>query len=144
MNASQIESKFAEMGARAKVRAMQSVTRGFGINILHDREGEFYELSVPDRPAEGMDVSVLQIRPKDRHLLLFVRHIEPQKRVDRYLCGHDEREWFVAAVPGGASSVAQAKEALKPALVREAEASNELTARQRNRRKNRAFRRQGE
>ena len=144
MNANQIESKFAEMGARAKVSVMRSVTRGFGIKILHDRQGEFYELSVPERPSAEMDVSVLQIQPKDRHLLLFVRHIEPQKRVDRYLCGHDEREWFFAAVPGGASSVAQAKEALKPALVRSAEAANGLTARQRNRRKNRAFRRQGE
>ena len=46
--------------------------------------------------------------------------------------------------PGGASSIAQAMQALKPAIVRDAEARNGLTERQRNRRKNRAFRRQGE
>ena len=34
----------------------------------------------------------------DRHLLLLVK--TPVAK-DRFLCGHDEREWFVAAVPGG-------------------------------------------
>lgn len=33
---------------------------------------------------------------------------------DRFLWGHDEREWFVAAVPGKATTVAQARNALKP------------------------------
>lgn len=121
-----------------------SITRGFSINISHDAKGEFFDLFAPENPAEGMEISVLQTLRHERHLLLFVRHMEPRRRIDRYLCGHDEREWFVAAVPGGASSVAQAKAALKPALVQQAEASIGLTERQRNRRKNRAFRRQGE
>ncbi|MCI0538104.1 MAG: hypothetical protein L0Z50_23080 [Verrucomicrobiales bacterium] len=144
MNAKQIASRFDEMGARVKLNLMPGITRGFRIDIQKDTDGEFFDLRVPEHPAGVMGVSVLQVQPKDRHLLLLVRHTAPRKQVDRFLCGHDEREWFVAAVPGGASSVAQAKLALKPALVREAEAQNELTARQRNRRKNRAFRRQGE
>jgi len=37
----------------------------------------------------------------------------------KFLCGHDERHWFVAAVPGrGVSNVRTAMEALKPAAVR--------------------------
>jgi site-specific recombinase XerD len=41
------------------------------------------------------------------------------------LCGHDEREWFVAAVPGGASSVRQAMEALQPQEVQAALTRNQ-------------------
>jgi len=144
MNANSIESRFAEMGARVKVITDPSITRGFTIDIQRDTKGEFFELQVPEHPSNGLNVSVAQIEPKDRHLLLMVRREMPKKHLDRYLCGHDERSWFVAAVPGGASSVAQAKEALKPELVRTAEAAGQLTARQRNTRNNRAFRRQGE
>ena len=39
----------------------------------------------------------------------------------RYLCGHDERHWFTCAVPGGVSTVSQAKQALKPPEVVQAE-----------------------
>ena len=63
---------------------------------------------------------------------------------DRFLCGHDEREWFVAAVPGAASSVRQAMDRLQPPQVREALARNDVSSRKRYARKNRAFRRQGE
>jgi len=74
-------------------------------------------------------------------LLLLVKTPEAK---DRFLCGHDEREWFVAAVPGGASSVAQAKVALLPREVRFAADQANLNLRQRTRRHNRAFIRQGE
>jgi hypothetical protein len=90
------------------------------------------------------DGSVLQVQPEDRHLLLLVRHPKEAGRLDRFLCGHDERHWFVAAVPGGASSVRQAKEALKPAPVLASLAQHRVSSRKRDRRKNRAFRRQGE
>ena len=41
----------------------------------------------------------------------------------KFLCGHDERHWFVAAVPEdarGVTGVVAAKAALQPALVRTA------------------------
>jgi hypothetical protein len=85
---------------------------------------------------------VLQTDKRDRHLLLFVRPTDG--KAARFLCGHDEREWFVAAVPGGASSVVQAKEALKPLPIRARQSQLEVPTRLRNRRKNAAFRRQGE
>ena len=64
----------------------------------------------------------------------------------KFLCGHDERHWFVAAVPESApvGTVRAAKEALKPAEVRTAQARMRARAEARNRRKNAAFRRQGE
>jgi hypothetical protein len=86
----------------------------------------------------------MQAEPNQRHLLLLVRKPGEKPQLDRFLCGHDEREWFVAAVPGGASSVRQAMDALQPKDVRDALARNQVSSRKRYARKNRAFRRQGE
>ena len=154
MNAKQIESRFSEMGARLKVRAIPSRwTMGerqwlnpvdYAMDIQRDRLGEFFELRVPTHLSDALETNVLQVEPKQRHLLLLVRKAAEQPQLDRFLCGHDEREWFVAAVPGGASSVRQAMDRLQPPQVREALARNDVSSRKRYARKNRAFRRQGE
>jgi len=154
MNAKNIESKFAAMGARIKVREIASRWRqggrtwvspaDFAVDIRRDNAGEFFELRVPTHLSETLDVSVMQAEPKQRHLLLFVRKQGDKPQLDRFLCGHDEREWFVAAVPGGASSVRQAMDALQPKDVRDALTRNHVSSRKRYARKNRAFRRQGE
>jgi hypothetical protein len=142
------------MGARMKVREIPSRWRqgnrtwvapqDIAADIQHDGAGEFFELRVPTHLSEVIDVNVMQIEPKQRHLLLAVRKGGDQPTFDRFLCGHDEREWFVAAVPGGASSVRQAMEALQPSVVRVALAHGGVSSRKRYARKNRAFRRQGE
>ena len=93
-----------------------------------------------EREAQ-LEINVLQCQHRDRHLLLLVKTPEAK---DRFLCGHDEREWFVAAVPGGASNVAQEKLALQPEEVRQAADQAGLNLRQRTRRHNKAFLRQGE
>jgi hypothetical protein len=154
MNAKQIESRFAEMGARMKVREIPSRWRqgdrtwitpsDFAMDIRRDGDGEFFELRIPTHLSESLDVSVMQCEPKQRHLLLLVRKSDDKSRLDRFLCGHDEREWFVAAVPGGASSVRQAMDALQPKDVRDALTRSPVSSRKRYARKNRAFRRQGE
>jgi hypothetical protein len=157
MNAKLIESKFAAMGARLKIREFPTrqgrlpvwLNRGtnahdYAIDIRRDNHGEFFELRVPDILRDSVDVTVMQAEPKERHLLLLVRKAVAKPQLDRFLCGHDEREWFVAAVPGGASSVRQAMEALQPKDVRDALARNHVSSRKRYARKNRAFRRQGE
>ena len=154
MNAINIESKFVAMGARIKVREIASRWRqgnrtwvspeDFSVDIQRDGSGEFFELRVPTHLSETLDVSVMQAEPKQRHLLLFVRKAGDKPQLDRFLCGHDEREWFVAAVPGGASSVRQAMDALQPKDVRDALTRSHVSSRKRYARKNRAFRRQGE
>jgi len=154
MNAKQIESRFSEMGARLKVREIPSRwTMGdrqwldpldYAVDIQRDRVGEFFELRVPTHLSDAVEATVLQCEPQQRHLLLLVRKTAEKPQLDRFLCGHDEREWFVAAVPGGASSVRQAMERLQPRLVRQAVARNNVSSRKRFARKNRAFRRQGE
>src|SRR5689334_3641397 len=144
MNANHVESKFAMMGARLKVSVVpeQRVPEDYAVDIQKDRHGEYFELRVPGTLSQRLDVNVLQTDKRDRHLLLFVR--PPEGKPARFLCGHDEREWFVAAVPGGASTVRQAKEALKPRAIRSLQNALKVPARLRNRRKNAAFRRQGE
>ena len=144
MNAKHIEDKFAMMGARFKVSVVpaQGVSNDCAVDIQEDRRGEFFELRVPEPLRGSLDVNVLQTDKRDRHLHLFVRRLEG--KAARFLCGHDEREWFVAAVPGGASSVVQAKEALKPRVIRVRQTQLGVPTRLRNRRKNAAFRRQGE
>src|SRR6058998_1133729 len=154
MNAKHIESRFAAMGARLKVREIASRWQmgnrkwidpvNYAVDIRRDRDGEFFELRVPRHLSETVEATVLQSEPKQRHLLLLIRKTDDKPQLDRFLCGHDEREWFVAAVPGGASSVHQAMDALQPSVVRAALARGGVSSRKRYGRKNRAFRRQGE
>ena len=89
------------------------------------------------------EVEVIDADPVDRHLLLLVRE---DGLKNKYLCGHDERHWFVAGIPESASvgTVKQAKAALQPSEVQVAVSKKRLSGRSRNRRKNAAFIRQGE
>jgi hypothetical protein len=149
-----IKSKFEAMGARLKVREVPSgwrqgdrtwiSPRDFAVDIRRDSKGQFFELRVPTHLSQALDVTVMQSEPKRCHLLLAVRKLGAKPQVDRFLCGHDEREWFVAAVPGGASSVNAAMNALQPKEVRAALVQHSVSTRDRHARKNEAFRRQGE
>lgn len=148
MNLEIIENQFVRMGARFRVVRpdddLPAYRRpsDYTLNIAADKSGvQTFEMQLtPEREAQ-LDVNVLQCKRHDRHLLLLVKTPEAK---DRFLCGHDEREWFVAAVPGGASNVAQAKVALQPHAVQAAVARVGLSQRQRTLRHNRAFIRQGE
>ncbi len=113
----------------------------YALNIAADNQGQFFELQLSEQREAQLEINVLQCERHDRHLLLLVKTPEAK---DRFLCGHDEREWFVAAVPGGASSVPVAKLALLPSGARAAADGAGLNLRQRTRRHNRAFIRQGE
>lgn len=145
MDTSLLNKKFERIGARMKVvdrhqRRKQSRNL-LTLDIDTDRRGEFFEIIPPD--GHDFEVEVLDADPLDRHLLLLVRE-DGQK--NKYLCGHDERHWFVAGIPETApvGTVKQAKEALQPREVRSAVASKRLSDKSRNRRKNAAFVRQGE
>ena len=138
-------AKFERIGARLKLSdgpeprrvAASGLVR---LDVRTDNHGEFFEIRGRFGDAR---IEVLDVQPADRHLLLMVREREEKPK---YLCGHDERHWFVAAVPESApvGTVRAAKEALKPAEVRSAQARKGLDAEAGNRRKNAAYRRQGE
>ncbi|MBC7807994.1 MAG: hypothetical protein H7145_17840 [Akkermansiaceae bacterium] len=101
-------------------------------------------------------MSVLDVRPQSRHLLLMARPIVEESpgrspliltERSRLLCGHDERHWFVAAVKNGAGAptrVAEAMESLKPDGVAERQRHAGVRSKDWHRRKNAGFLRQGE
>ncbi|HET6246274.1 MAG TPA: hypothetical protein VFE47_01145 [Tepidisphaeraceae bacterium] len=148
-----LQEKFERMGARLKIGAIDrrrwnTAGREISINILKDNKGEYFDVTTD--PSRTFRIDALDVRPKDRHLLLMVaaerdsaHPVAGEKQ--KFLCGHDERSWFVAAVPGAnVSNVVTAMEALKPADVRDSQARNKVKAAHRNLRKNRGFVRQGE
>jgi len=141
-----LESRFARMGARLKVQ--ESAPRGrtgsagnLSVDVQHDRRGEYFEIRL--RPATDLRLEVVDLKPAERHLLLLA---EEGNRKSKFLCGHDERQWFVAAVPEreSAASVREAMEALKPAEVRQAQSRLKIKNEDRRRRKTDAYVRQGE
>ena len=151
MNTTLIQTKFAKLGARAKVRPLipnrwRPAVMPVVINVGSDGRGEFFDIQA----EADADLQVLDLQPKDRHLLLMVR--QPAERAglpdrkDKFLCGHDERHWFVAGVPEAApvSSVITAKEALKPQLVLNLERGQKGSRQKRHARKTDTFWRQGE
>lgn len=145
MNTASLTQKFTRMGARLKVVETPSRRRrmntGVSLDIQSDRLGEFFEMT---QPSENLaEITVLDVQPRDRHLLLLVRDAAEKSK---FLCGHDERHWFVAGIPESApvGTIRQAKEALKPAEVIQAQSRQGLRSRQQHQRKNAAFIRQGE
>src|SRR5580700_10797422 len=138
MDAQNLQEKFQRMGARLKIGSIapRLANRDISINILKDNKGEYFELTTD--PARNFRVDALDVRPKDRHLLLMVAEQRDGARASagekqKFLCGHDERSWFVAAVPGASvSNVMTAMEALKPAGVRDSQARNKVKAAHRN------------
>lgn len=147
--------RFAEMGARAQVSEFEAVRRTRSretrnpnpvvLDVRRDDKGEFFSVQV----REGVELEVLDVKPKNRHLLLMARdeqEVDLTKQKSKYLCGHDERAWFVAAIPekAKAKNVKEAKEALRPTEVVKALEKADLHPHEQDRRRNKAFIRQGE
>jgi hypothetical protein len=139
MGTNTLERRFATIGARVKT---VGVGRGAPqIDVRSDRRGEFFEVRFTGR-GNAVDLEVVDIARAERHLLLLARDGEEKSK---FLCGHDERHWFVAAVPEsahGVTGVRSAKVALQPDMVRDA--IERLRPKDAFRRRNPAYVRQGE
>lgn len=116
MSSEALERRFAAVGARLNIA--YGPWRGQpGINILRDARGEYFDIRFSGDDL-AVELQVVDVQPRDRHLLLFAR-VGGLK--SKFLCGHDERHWFVAAVPEearGVTGVVTAKAALQPDAVR--------------------------
>lgn len=156
-----IETRFADIGARVKVRERPQQRRRrnvwnpdwlpstaaqrmaaaarIAIDIRNDRKGEYFDVTVP----HDVEMEVIDADPASRHLVLMARLNDAGDKA-RYLCGHDERHWFVAAVPENypTTTVEEAKRALQPASIRDL--TTGLSGTKRIARHNEAYRRQGE
>jgi hypothetical protein len=118
MSVQLVEKAFGRMGARIKFEpAGRWQRQDFSIDIQRDRDGEFFEV----RQKAGLPPEVIQVSPEQRHLVLMVREGRDGRDKNKFLCGHDERHWFVAAVPEhatgnniGIRNVETAMAALRP------------------------------
>jgi hypothetical protein len=132
-----LERHFAAIGATLNVT--DGPWRGAPRIDVSDRFG--FELGFAGDGPES-DAEVVQMAPADRHLLLLVRNGEDKSK---FLCGHDERHWFVAAIPEdarGVTGVETAKAALQPPVV--AALASGLPRKRRFDRRTPVFVRQGE
>ena len=138
-----LSKKFEEIGARVQLRP--TINHRFrrelaGIDIRTDNKGEYFDVRLA--ADDQVDYEVIDVRSDMRHLLLMARRDSGKQK---FLCGHDERHWFVCAVPGeSVSSVVNAMEALQPRIVRGAVRNRVKRVKDRLRRRNKAFVRQGE
>ncbi len=150
---------FSRIGARVRVvsgppigslwvrPAARSGSPRISVDIRRDRFGEYFEI----RTGTGMrqELVVMNIAPRTRHLLLLSRQFDRTGKTlakQKFLCGREERHWFIAAIPEDepVSTVAGAHTALKPEQIRLREQSLGLSAKKGFRRRNAAFIRQGE
>jgi len=142
-----LEGAFARMGARVEFGQLmrrnrvsgRMVSEDLALDVRQDRHGEYFLISRAQ--ASTSELVVLDVQPKDRHLLLLSRSAAEKHR---FLLGHDERHWFVAGIPENTpvSRVRDAKQALKPDLVQSSERG--VRTKYRDRRSNAARVRQGE
>jgi hypothetical protein len=113
IDAARLNGSFERIGARVKLTFREPSRFGspnVRIDVRRDKRGEFFDLNC----AGDINLLVLDCDPADRHLLLMARL--PDNPKAKFLCGHDERHWFTAAIPenSGARTVMGAKQALKP------------------------------
>jgi hypothetical protein len=128
--------------SRGRVRSRPADQTGYSVDVtdgkfVFDLGGTEAKVTIQDSDIEG------------KHILVNVqREVENALKGgrvdivnDKWLCGHDERDWFVAAVTG--TSIDQAKQNLKP---KEVQAKEVGVKRKKSlqKRKNEAFLRQGE
>jgi hypothetical protein len=134
-----LERRFAAIGARLNVVGPPGGSPR--IDVGADARGEFFDVRFAGTGLP-VELEVVDVDRADRHLLLLVRD---GREKSKFLCGHDERHWFVAAVPEdarGVTGVAAAKAALQPELVRTA--VGRARPKDPFRRRNAAYVRQGE
>lgn len=132
-----IEKHFKKIGARVKFGSTRWLSV---IDILEDQKGEYFDIKVYFR--ERIEYEVINLQKDMRHLLLIARRAWGK---EKFLCGFDERHWFVAAVPGrSVTNVKNAMEALQPAEVKATISQKVRRNKKRFLRRNEAFIRQGE
>ncbi len=142
MRTDAIAEKFDRLGVYAEITTTpQSETNNLNVNVINEK---YYKIDV----IGNTTVEIPNVRKDLRHLLLLgLSPLERDKttnNISRYLCGHDERHWFVAAVPGTVSTVMDAMDSLRPDQAQAALKAQGVRNSKKNKRHNEAYKRQGE
>lgn len=166
VNTESLQRQFAKMGAdlevvelaapeevvnrthTGKVRSRWVPRRpaAFNANVVGTGKRERFRFTV--FPDDLKHLQIVDVDAKGRHLLVSVQALDPEGKTQpepqKMLMGHDEMHWFVAAVPRSSVTVAAAKEALKPTVVKEAQKKAKVRRKNRHKRRQETFIRQGE
>jgi hypothetical protein len=91
------------------------------IDIRRDKASEFFEIRTA--PGSRQEIDILNLQPREKHLVLLSRQFDVQGELSakqKFLCGREEKHWFVAAIPENepVNTVIGAKIARKPEEVR--------------------------
>ncbi|MEL6632574.1 MAG: hypothetical protein AAFQ83_14015 [Bacteroidota bacterium] len=141
-----LEKQFQRMGAKVELRTevprrRWGPTSGFSIDIEETRHGEKFLIQVRKNLIPEYEFQVVDLKPKDRHLVLMARE---NGNKEKFLCGHDERHWFVAGVNQSVRDVEDAMTSLKPMEAARSQQRRRVKHKDRHKRHNEGFLRQGE
>ena len=92
MEGNTVIRQFGRMGARSRA-AEHHDPSGLRADVRRAGGVEFFDLRV----GGESELRVVDVRPELRHLLLL--GIDNDRRKNKFLCGHEERDWFVPGVP---------------------------------------------
>lgn len=153
MNVDSLVRHFSRIGATLEVQESPTV-RGrnggslFSLDIQETRRREFYLLELAKPAIQTIDFQVLNTRQDLRHLVLMARNeagvFANGNDTEKYLCGHDEKHWFVATVAAEVRDVRSAMDSLKPRQALQAQHRAGVKAKDIHKRHNAGFVRQGE
>jgi hypothetical protein len=154
MNIDSLVRHFGRIGATLEInerpivpRARIAASNGYSIDVRNEGKKEFYLLEFDPKAADDLDFQVLNLRQDLRHLVLMAKRFDQeQSQKEKFLCGHDERHWFVAGLRADAAvtDVGSAMESLKPRVAAAFQRINGVKKKDWNKRHNAGFIRQGE
>jgi len=156
MNVHQLSKHFNKIGAQLELNLFNQPTGrwarelpDYSIDVLEEKNNERFLLNIDKQLENQLTFIPVDVRAKQRHLLLYVNNPNAAKQnliKQKFLCGHDERHWFVAGIENanGITNVFKVMESLKPEAAQQAQISKKIRKKNRNKRHNRGFVRQGE
>ena len=123
MNVEILKRHFERLGARVKVGpwvparvAARPRLDGLAVEVKSDHQGEYFDIQVD---SVLIDLDVVDVQPQDRQLLMRACYLAAARQ-EKFICGHDERAWYVAAVPAerGVCNIRTALEVVRSAIKR--------------------------
>jgi hypothetical protein len=135
-----IQKKFEEIGAKVLIEENNTTDTDFRMDIVDRKAEEVFSISMKKHDIE---LQVLQTRKDIRHLLLMAKNKKLNTH-EKFLCGLDERHFFLVGVDDNVRNVDQAMSSLKPGFVNFRQKITKVKTKNINKRHNKAFIRQGE
>lgn len=135
---------------RRRARVTAPAETRYVLNVQENgRKSEQFTLDLWPSKIDRLEFVTADLRPDMQHLLLMVKRFSNEDNIvskDKFLCGHDERHWFIATIPEahGVANVPDAMEVLKPRTVIQSQRRNKVRAKDWHNRRNAGFIRQGE